>query len=533
MYEAMTTIHPSTLRPAPRPMDQSSLKGHIQVHLTVVDDDCSQVRAIDAIPSLSRLQRTVAIFQLCGVNLAWSVSNGLIIISLPRLTVDLNLPESLAFWPSSVQGLATASTLLLAGSVADVLGPRMVNLTGCIINGIFMISVGLVENGRQLVILRALQGIAIAMHLASSVALVSNTQPQGRSRNVSFACLGLSQLLGFTLGLIVGGVLVDSIGWRSGWYICGVVTLLLFVVGLWSLPKLELPGSFRSTLYSLRLKVDWVGTLLASALMALLSYFLSIIGTDVHRVKEVGSIVLLCLCFVIAPLFISWMHFQVKRDKPALIPNGFWANSAFAAVCGTVALSFAALNSMDLMTSLYFQEIQHLSALDAAIRIVPSAVVGLTLNLTTGFIVNRVPAVWLVTATTLLSSGSPLLMALMKPGWSYWTGAFLAQILLPFSFDILFTVGHLIITEAFPGESQSRAGAVFHTAAQFGNAVGLATTQAVSALFTKKHAHLEYSEALLRGFRAGFWAIFAQTLICLLIGGIGLRKAGRVGLAHD
>ena len=275
MYEAMTTIHSSTLRPAPRPMDQSSLKSHIQVHLTVVDDNCSQVRAIDAIPSLSRLQRTVAIFQLCGVNLAWSVSNGLIIISLPRLTVDLNLPESLAFWPSSVQGLATASTLLLAGSVADVLGPRMVNLTGCIINGIFMISVGLVENGRQLVILRALQGIAIAMHLASSVALVSNTQPQGRSRNVSFACLGMSQLLGFTLGLIVGGVLVDSIGWRSGWYICGVVTLLLFVVGLWSLPKLELPGSFRSTLYSLRLKVDWVGTLLASALMALLSYFLS------------------------------------------------------------------------------------------------------------------------------------------------------------------------------------------------------------------------------------------------------------------
>jgi hypothetical protein len=52
------------------------------------------------------------------------------------------------------------------------------------------------------------------------------------------------------------------------------------------------------------------------------------------------------------PLFIGWMYFQVKRDKPALIPNGFWTNSAFAAVCGTVTLSFAALNSMDLMTSL-------------------------------------------------------------------------------------------------------------------------------------------------------------------------------------
>ena len=124
-------------------------------------------------------------------------------------------------------------------------------------------------------------------------------------------------------------------------------------------------------------------------------------------------------------------------------------------------------------------------------------------------------------------------MALIKPGWSYWTGAFFAQLLLPFSFDILFTVGHLIITESFPDESQSRAGAVFHTAAQFGNAVGLATTQAVSTSFTKKYSHLEYSEALLLGFRAGFWAIFAQSLMCLLIGVIGLRKAGKVGLANN
>jgi hypothetical protein len=79
---------------------------------------------------------------------------------------------------------------------------------------------------------------------------------------------------------------------------------------------------------------------------------LSIIGIDTRRIRETGSIILLCLSVVMVPLFIGWMYFQVKRDKPALIPNGFWANSAFAAVCGTVTLSFAALNSMDLMTSL-------------------------------------------------------------------------------------------------------------------------------------------------------------------------------------
>ena len=257
------------------PVKSLSPKRQIQIHVSAVDGDSSQVQSIETVALLSRSQRAIAIFQLCGVNLAWSVSNGLIIIGLSRLTTDLDLPVSLAFWPASAQGLTTASTLLLSGSVADVLGPRTVNLTGCIINGIIMISVGFVGNGMQLVVLRALQGITIAMHLASSVALVSNTQPRGQSRNVSFACLGLSQLLGFILGLIVGGAMLDSIGWRAGWYVSGGLTLLLFAVGMWSLPKSPSPCSHETALGALRQKIDWVGTLLVSAFMALLSYFLS------------------------------------------------------------------------------------------------------------------------------------------------------------------------------------------------------------------------------------------------------------------
>ena len=124
-------------------------------------------------------------------------------------------------------------------------------------------------------------------------------------------------------------------------------------------------------------------------------------------------------------------------------------------------------------------------------------------------------------------------MAIINPHWSYWQGAFSAQILLPFSFDILFTVGHLVITEAFPDESQSRAGAVFYTSAQFGNAVGLAITQTASTLFVKKYNYLGHPEALLHGLRAGFWAIFIEALLCLLVSILGLKKVGKVGLASS
>ncbi|KAG7406842.1 Efflux pump terJ [Fusarium oxysporum f. sp. raphani] len=302
--------------------------------------------------------------------------------------------------------------------------------------------------------MRALQGVAIAMHFSSSVALVADTQPRGQSRNISFACLGLSQLLGFTFGLVVGGVLVDTVGWRSGWCLYGGVTLLLSAVGLWSLPKSE-PLGFRNIFVDLIYRVDWIGALLASVSMASISYFLA------------------------------------------------------------------------------FQEIQYLSAVDAGIRILPSTVVGLGLNLMTGLIVHKIPAVWLVAVSSLLSSGSPLLMAVINPSWSYWVGAFFAQILLPFSIDVLFTVGLIIVTEVFPEKNQSVAGAVFNTAAQFGNALGLAIVQVVSAAVTNQKINPKSPEARLEGYRASFWTLFALMLVCVLVGALGLRKAGKVGSKHD
>ena len=121
-------------------------------------------------------------------------------------------------------------------------------------------------------------------------------------------------------------------------------------------------------------------------------------------------------------------------------------------------------------------------------------------------------------------------MAVIEPAWSYWSGAFFAQILLPFSIDVLFTVGLSIVTEVFSDDNQALAGAVFNVAAQFGNALGLAAMQAVSTSVMNRHADAESSGALLDGYRASFWTAFALVLICSLVGGFGLRGARKVGL---
>lgn len=163
----------------------------------------------------------------------------------------------------------------------------------------------------------------------------------------------------------------------------------------------------------------------------------------------------------------------------------------------------------------------------------PSVVVGALMNLVTGLFVHKVPAIWIVTITSVLCASSPLLMAVIQPSWPYWGNAFVAQLLQPVSCDALFTVGPIVITEVFPEDTQALAGAVFNTAAQFGCALGFAVLQVISTLVSKKHSNEGESRALMEGYRASFWTMTASMLLCAIIGVIGLRKTGRVGLKRD
>ena len=160
---------------------------------------------------------------------------------------------------------------------------------------------------------------------------------------------------------------------------------------------------------------------------------------------------------------------------------------------------------------------------------------GLVLNISTGLFVHRIPAVYLVLVSSALSAGAPLLMALINPRWPYWFDAFFAQLLVPLSVDVLFTVGILLVSQTFPDNTQALAGAVFSTVAQMGTAIGLAVISVISTSATKNSKFPKKSspEALLAGYRASFWAAFAWMMLTCVVGGLGLRKVGRIGLKRD
>ena len=81
--------------------------------------------------------------------------------------------------------------------------------------------------------------------------------------------MGLAQPLGFSLGLVLGGFFVDTIGWRVGWYMCAGAILLCFLVGLWTIPKDSLTQA--PSWERLKADVDWTGATVATACLALLS----------------------------------------------------------------------------------------------------------------------------------------------------------------------------------------------------------------------------------------------------------------------
>lgn len=245
-------------------------------HESRVWDDPGRTIAEPTTPNPSKVRIATTIAQLASINLLSSFANGVITVGLPTIARDINLPRELYLWPLSVFGLTCGSMLLIAGSIADVVGPRRLELAGCFMLGAFILGCGLADTGIQLTLFRAFSGVAMAIHLPAATSIVTATIPKGKARNMAFAALGFARDIGYSGGLVLSGVLIQTSGWRLNFYLAGGATLVIAIVAVWSLPK----ETVRSTasegvLRELYHKVDWTGSVIISGGLALLAYVLA------------------------------------------------------------------------------------------------------------------------------------------------------------------------------------------------------------------------------------------------------------------
>jgi MFS family permease len=176
--------------------------------------------------------------------------------------------------PVTIYSLTCGCSLLICGSISDVIGNRQTFLFGCFLNCSFTLACGLSKTGLQMIVFRGFSGIAASFCLPSAVSLINEVFPPGKARNIAFASMGGAQPLGFGIGLTLGGVLIGTIGWQWGFYIAAIVNAVMLVLATWQLPK-NVQKTTDGLWKRLVSHVDWIGVTIASSGLAILSYAIS------------------------------------------------------------------------------------------------------------------------------------------------------------------------------------------------------------------------------------------------------------------
>ncbi|KAL4908225.1 hypothetical protein BDW74DRAFT_188408 [Aspergillus multicolor] len=476
---------------------------------------------------------------ITGVTFISVSGTGILTTALPAIAADINLDRNLIFWPASVYALAAGCTLLAFGSVADVVGSKRMWLMGSGFSCPLILACGLARTGNQFIAFRAVLGLFVAMCLPTSMSLVTASFPPGRMRNIAFAATGMGQPLGYALGLILGGVFTGTIGWRWGFYITATVDAVLFIASSYVLPQDgEEKRLNRATWHRLVHDIDWVGVGILAAAFGLLSYVLAMVTLSYKNMARAQYIAWLLVSVTLFSMFSLWVKFQTRRQKAALIPNALWGNLPFFFICVAMFFTWAAFNAFQYITTLFFQDVQDMSALQASLRFLPMAVVGVVTNVIAAHLVAKVNVNMLLGVSAVITAGSPILMAVASPQWTYWAAAFVAMTLSPINGDVLWTVSSLVICRAFPANSQALAGSVFNTISQLGNSVGLAIAAVIAASVSADNnsdtgSSSPSPEQLLQGYRAAYWTIFAGMVMACLVSSFGLRNVGKVGVKRD
>ncbi|KXJ94863.1 major facilitator superfamily domain-containing protein [Microdochium bolleyi] len=500
-------------------------------------DDDDDDAALALVPR-SRLQSVSLVATLACISFLNTFNSGTLTVALPAIAADLAIPPSLLLWPASVYALSLSCTLLLLGAIADVVGNRPVFLTGCVLHCACTLAVSLARTSPQLIVFRALQGIAMAFCMPTAVSTITNTFPSGRPRNFAFASFGAGSPIGFATGLVVGGLLAQAAGWRAAYYLATAANAVAFVLAFLTLPRRTSPRPLADVRHALLHEFDWIGVAAASTSLALLSYIFAQVSFSGSSMRAPHNIVLVTVGVLLLPFFVLWEGRQERLGRPAILPNSIWIQREFTAVCVTVFLVWAWFNSFGYWATLFFQDTQGLTSLDAALRFLPMVVVGLLTNVAAGYAVDKVPAGLLVLVSGLVSATGPLLYALQEPGWTYWAAGFPGMCLGVISTDLLFNIANLVITTQFPSKRQALAGGVFNTVTQLGNSIGTAVTAMIAASVTEAEMNggasgAEAATATLKGYRGAFWACFAAAVISIVTSSVGLRKAGKVGAKKD
>jgi EmrB/QacA subfamily drug resistance transporter len=324
---------------------------------------------------ISQRTREASVLLLTTIGtLMVAVDSTIVILALPTMARDLVSPLSTIIWTILIYLLITAALTTQAGRIGDMLGRGQVYNLGF---GIFTIGSalsGFAPTDTVLIIARGIQAVGGALVFANGGALIAAVFPPER-RGRAFGYLVLGWGVGAILGILLGGVITTTLGWRYIFFINIPIGIFAAVLGLRTLPK-DVPQ---------RVRIDYPGFALFSAILGLISYGLieiAVFGTSITNLSYVVLGGVLVVPFVLVEMRTKQPMLDLHQLKNRLL--------AFALVAGFFQ-SLGYISVIFLLT-MYLQGLRGLSPLDASLLLVPGYLVGSALGPAVGRRVDRTGA---------------------------------------------------------------------------------------------------------------------------------------------
>ncbi|MFI7060635.1 MFS transporter [Kribbella sp. NPDC050124] len=426
-------------------------------------------------------------------------------VALPHIQADLNFSADSLQWVINAYTLLFGGFLLLGGRMSDLLGPRRVFVAGLLLFGATSLVAGLSNSPEFLIGARAVQGLGGALLSPAALAILTVTFAHGRERNIAMGVWGGLAGLGGTLGVVAGGVLVDSLSWQWIFFVNVPIVIALVAV---------IPVFVRDVRHAVgRRTFDTLGAVLATT--GLLAIVYGVVRSEPSgwgSFEVVGVLtagVVLLLAFVLVE----------RRSAAPLVPLRLFRSRALSVSGGSLALNGAAFLSMFFLTAIYLQQVRGDSALEAGVHFLPMGGAAIFGAVLASQLVQRVGTRTVQLTGAVLSVTGLLLLSQADATGSY------ASELLPglviFGFGILGVgvPGQITaVSEVRPAEAGAASGVV-NAMYQVGGALGLAIVTTLSITHTTQeltHGATQ-QQALVSGYERGLLAAAVFAVVNVLL----------------
>jgi EmrB/QacA subfamily drug resistance transporter len=441
-------------------------------------------------------RRWWALALLCGAFFMVILDAAIVNVALPSIQEDLSFSAQGLQWVVSAYALTFAGLLLLGGRAADLLGRRRVFMVGLALFTLASLLCGLAWSDDALIAARALQGIGAAIMTPTALSIITTLFEEGSERNKALGIWGALGGFGATTAWLIGGPLVDGLGWEWIFFINIPVGLGALAVTPFLLH--ESRGTMRRRSY------DPAGALTITGALVLLVY-------AVVEAPEAGwtSARTLLLFAGSAALLAAFAAIESRHPAP-LVPLRIFRSRTIVGA-NAVMLAFGTVAfGMPFILTLYAQQVLGYSAIKFGLTsvIFPAmaavgSIVGQSIVLRVGF--RPVAAVGMA----LMGAGA-LVLTQASVGGSYFGDIFFGLLLFGPGIGLAFVTATVAALDGVAEHESGLASGLSNTAFQMGAAIGTAIVATVAVSRTEDYLEANGDArplvALTEGFQSGFLA---------------------------